>query len=1086
MVIPAEAAAHAVGGVGDAAAGAVPGEEALGFAANSAAADLGGEAVAARAAQEAVQDIGRDAAAAAAGNQVLAGSARDAAGASAVQAAAVQATGDAAAATAKDQYLLAMAQRMQANTARDAAASGLASAAGASAAGTAAGAATGWWARWGNVIHWVIAGGAEFLAVFIPATVAAGGAAAVMAQGVGDLYEHLMAMYDAQEATANIFGETTGEMVGMKDVLQAAQNAADPRIFELLGAGINIAKADSGQFVQEGTQVLNVLDQFAAKITGELTGAVGGQLHTLMADGTRDLAGLGAVLGNTGHAVINLAADMPGLAEVLLSVLDGATRLLSVLSGMPGILITIAMGFEEFGRWGSLASSVLGKLTGASVESTGAWYSLWGNALIVSQNFVRAAMTGFANVASGLSSLLMSGGAFAAQWGAKMMAAGAAEDVMGAEGVVAAGETTVLEDALFTAGATAMVTAGEMAGLGAALAVFAAEVQAAIAVVTPFGAFLIVLAAVGFGILIDKAETATTAIEKWSQAMNAALRSTSDLELIPKIASDIANADVQMAQAQQQFTQAANASGSAASDVASRLNGTSGAAYGAALNIHDLADESHYLDNAMQTVLEGAGMLADTYKTSFIGALALAQGAGVNLTQSLKGNSQAAADARIQIANYVAGMNAMGESSTAVGHDVTLLGISSALSATKVQQLNQAIDQFVSGLTGGTADLGALSESILNIGQVTGTTANYLGTDAASINLSVGQVAQSLTSFGQIGAQTWQNFDNALSGSAEQLADWWRTAATEGAAGAPQFTQAMQDIVSEFVPFAAKSGAAQQELVGFAQAQGLNVQTFPQLVSQLKQAGASSGNLATLTQEATGKMADMNQIAQALGSSIGTDVVGAMNNARLAASGLTGAAQDLAGAWGNEHEIDSQVITGFEQTVGALYKVYGNTGLAEQAADAYASSLGLTQTQVNQLNNDIAGYVSSLSKVPRSVNTTVTTNYVVTGNPTLANPSGIQVIDPGHYGHAAGAAYVPPGWAAVGEAGPELIKFAGGESVTPNWQAGPRGGGGGSPAVIHTHVYIDGHEVFTAVQDQTYEYNRRNGLTTTGSLAPPG
>ena len=73
---------------------------------------------------------------------------------------------------------------------------GVDAAAGGAGAGVAV--AAGFWARWGTVIHWVVAGGAEFLAVFIPAMVAAGGAAAVMAQGVGDAYDHLMAMYDDQ------------------------------------------------------------------------------------------------------------------------------------------------------------------------------------------------------------------------------------------------------------------------------------------------------------------------------------------------------------------------------------------------------------------------------------------------------------------------------------------------------------------------------------------------------------------------------------------------------------------------------------------------------------------------------------------------------------------------------------------------------------------------------------------------------------------------------------------------------------------------------------------------------------------------
>jgi hypothetical protein len=944
---------------------------------------------------------------------------------------------------------------------------------------TAASQATGFWARWGNVIHWVIAGGAEFLAVFIPAMVAAASAAAVMAQGIGDLYDHLTAMYDVQEATANIFHETTGQMVGMKSVLQQAQNAVDPRVFELLGAAINIAAHDSGQFVAMGVKVLDILDQFAAKVTAEMTGALGGTLDQLVSKGAQDLAELGAVLGNVGHAVLNLASDMPGLAEVLLAVLVGASKLLEILTSMPAKIITVAMGFEEFARWGGLVSSVLGRMTGVATQATGKWYLLFSNAEIVSQNFARIAVSSLANVYSGLGNLTMRAGSWASSWGASMRDAGDAEVTMGEDGVLAAGKTTVLQDAMYSTGAAADAMGGEMMAAGAEMTTTAAEFEALAAAITPLEALLAVAAVVGFGMLGYEATKSSTALDTWAASINKSLGEASDLQLIPKTVADIADATGKLSQAQEQWNNVAKAD--PAGEVASRYQGMSSAMESATANVSAARTEQDYLYQALNNTRNGAALLALTYGTTFTGALAIAQAAGVNLSKGILGTGAAAVDARLQVANYMAGMEAMGQQAGVVGHDVTMMGIASELSATKVSQLNQAIDGFVSGVTGGTADLGALTQSILNVGQATATTTGTLSDAKNGMNLSLSQIQHGLTNFGDTGSQVWENFDNALSGSAEQLADWFRTAGAEGAISGPQFTKAMQDIVSEFIPFAKDSKTAQEELVGFAQAQGLNVTSFGQLEKQLKDAGASTSNLAKITGLTTAGMADMNQVAQALGASIGTDVVGAMNQATLAASGLTGAATDLAGAWNRAHNVNSQVVSGFAQTVKSLFEVYHNTGQAKAAADAYAKSLGMTQGQVNTLNRDIQGLIGQLNSIHSPPPITITTNYVNNGSPSTAVGAG--GIFPTPSGHAAtGAAYLGGGLTLVGEMGPELARLPAGSSVLPSWQTtgllhGGDTGGGGEGTIglnLHVPVNIGGQRVASANIRQSLIYSRRN------------
>ena len=62
-----------------------------------------------------------------------------------------------------------------------------------------------------------------------------------------------------------------------------------------------------------------------------------------------------------------------------------------------------------------------------------------------------------------------------------------------------------------------------------------------------------------------------------------------------------------------------------------------------------------------------------------------------------------------------------------VGKDMTAVAIQTGITASKVQQLNQAWDAFMQDITGGTQGLGSLVNSIKNIGQVTQSQSSKLG-----------------------------------------------------------------------------------------------------------------------------------------------------------------------------------------------------------------------------------------------------------------------------------------------------------------------------------------------------------------------
>ncbi len=238
-----------------------------------------------------------------------------------------------------------------------------------------------------SALHWILGVSAETLAVVIPATIALGAGMAVAAQGANNAYNHLTSLYTATEATNAAFHQTMGTVLGTGDALQKAQNAANPGVYEILGSAVNDAKTNLGSLSTAGLGVVHMFDEFSARITVDLQQMQkSGQMQSLLGGMVADLTEIGQVFGNLGHAILNFASDMPGLAAVLLQIVDGVSKVIEWISQLPRPLIMGAMALEEFYRWGGLAASMIARiglalpaLAGAPVAiAAGLWSRLAG------------------------------------------------------------------------------------------------------------------------------------------------------------------------------------------------------------------------------------------------------------------------------------------------------------------------------------------------------------------------------------------------------------------------------------------------------------------------------------------------------------------------------------------------------------------------------------------------------------------------------------------------------------------------------------------------------------------------------------
>jgi hypothetical protein len=257
-------------------------------------------------------------------------------------------------------------------------------------------------------------------------------------------------------------------------------------------------------------------------------------------------------------------------------------------------------------------------------------------------------------------------------------------------------------------------------------------------------------------------------------------------------------------------------------------------------------------------------------------------------------------------------------------------------------------------------------------------------------------------------------------------------------------------MVAGLMPLGAASKTARAEIMGLVQQIDPSIQTWSQLSAAVKNSGASMNGLGGIIGGATQKMANMQSVASTLGSVLNTALISALQAAQVSASGAGAAMQKYAQDLMNAGTSAAQTQGDYQAVMGDLEKL----GLSAKQAAAL----------IAQVTQNLAAVQS------KTVTLTVIERSISSGG---APPPGVAA--PGIPGHAAGTPSAAPGWAWVGEAGPELVKFRGGEQVMPNSVSMGYANGTGGFGEQHIHLYIDGREISAAVAKQAVSTQRRTG-----------
>jgi hypothetical protein len=299
--------------------------------------------------------------------------------------------------------------------------------------------------------------------------------------------------------------------------------------------------------------------------------------------------------------------------------------------------------------------------------------------------------------------------------------------------------------------------------------------------------------------------------------------------------------------------------------------------------------------------------------------------------------------------NLITGLTQAGLRSGALGGALQALQIQTALTDSKIQNVNQALDQYISILTGGTSANANFITSMANIGSVSATTRNNLGTNTVQMSLDAKQFAKALTNMGTVGAAAWQNFDQVLTGSMQPMMDWLRTAGVLGAVTGPQVARVALDMASSMAKYAGSNVTAQQEILGFLAAQGLVFPNFQKFEAAAKKAGASQRDQNKIIDQATIAWSHLSAMAKSASTALSSQVASAVAKSALTVSGFNKALGKLQTDMMNKQpaaviQADMQAINRDYQDAQKLAAQYG-----QGIHDASTTASGSVHTASSQM-----------------------------------------------------------------------------------------------------------------------------------------
>lgn len=944
-----------------------------------------------------------------------------------------------------------------------------------------------WWTfgfTVGQAIHMAIMFPLELAATAIPALTALSLALLAMQPMAETVFDHFKNLITASGSLTQAIGNMSGPMSRLAGPMQAIQQASAPNVWIAMGAGIDIATSHLGAFQSVALQVSNMLGTFAVKLQQDLAGSAGKQITGLFSHMVTDAQQWGQVLGQFGHAFLNIMTAMPGLGEYLLTILDQVSKILVTLTGNPVIAFMMKWLFFMTGiyRYALLIQKIM-EWTGATklIQWVGGFFG------------------GGAGAAAGEAAGAGAAGAAAAA-GADVAAAG--------EGVAAGG---LAAEAGMAAAADGAVTLGSIIPpLGIAMAVVA-------------GGFLLWKissheAADGTQHLIQQVQAMPQTplnISTGIDRMMGNLKVLNDTQL-PQLTTQQNNAAraadtmggsldtagrkgyglaVHLAQIDTQVQNNTRDSGALISTIQTQLNklkdqqtffqsmGTNAATVGAdvmALTFQTEIQDSHVQqlnqawDQYFQLLSAGEGGLAG-FSNALNNMLNIPATGGPNLSNATTLNPALTAAQQAQTQAAAASAQAAIQAAQAglAQAQAQLAQAQGTGDPLQVQIAQAGVAQAQAQLQQAQADAQQQAAQAQQTAQQAATGTTQTGT-------TLQQFVAMIQSGSIKGSAAWSNFTQVMSQQLPQLADWFRTAKAAGVMNSKDFQKAILDMAGSMMKFAGNSPAAQAMILGFIQQvgrlpDGVVVKTWQQLKDEVKKYGAGLPDLQSKTDHVTIAMSNLSTMTQNMNKQLQNMEVNAIAAAALAMSGFNQDVQNMIKA---------------EKT----HRDVGGLSWQQWAAKAQQAQKDAMK-YANNTANQILGIKSAEDLL---YDKTVHIGYTITNlgpvsshtfsGHTLGFHGGVVGYQSGGMVGGPGGADRVPVMATFGEGiltaaavsalgGPMAIR-----ALNSSPQAGVAsiggglGGGGGGMMSLNLHVdsYINSTKIASEYRTTTLIYNRRN------------
>jgi len=774
--------------------------------------------------------------------------------------------------------------------------------------------------RWLTIGHYIMMGMNEVLATAGPATVAGLAAGAVGLEGGQTLYGRMVAINAVgQSLGSGIGGQTPGQMLGLGDALQEAQTAADPQVWELLGAGINSIKAATdnasgglSNFWQLGTNTLDMVDRFAAKVTLAFKGGEGKSLNDLVSQGTGDLQQFGDVLGNIGTTFLHVAPALPGVGGDLLSTLQGITKGASWLTGhIPTNLLGLGLAAEAGNRYG--------------VGMVGSLANLMGRAPGGILGTVARTATAD-DVAAGLAA---------------------------AEGDTIAGTGA--------AGALGSLGGASIAGIAAGAYAIGKTITAA----SPTQQWVQRLQTLaGQASFSQAGDTLFSNMNQFASIAGQAGSLSPDRAIGHGLAETFAHGDI------------FGGMRDATQGIFSAFGGPKVRTSGGTANVA-LQNAAQQLNE----LLSAGGQIQSATGGSLEQAYALADMAGLQTATAFKGGKLSAV-AMQQIANTAAGYKAMSQSRGSLFANVGAVQIAQGLQGSQLGTVNPAWDQLISNAAGGSMGATGFAGSIQTM-QSLGSSlksaadaAEVTKLSASATKESTGAIAKALVGFtSPASQQAWSAFSNVsttnpgLIQQAGSMLDWLRTAQTSGVLSGAQVAGAGAYQAQQLLPYARQSPAAlaqlgilSQEVGGPAYQSGkTQAQNYAAISGAIDKAADSQKKYnATVTQGTIG-LSDVSAQAQKFGSTMQEDAYAALAKGSLNLPKMSQDMKDFKAAAG---DVNTSAFHAAAQSLAQDFKsVSASAGDVKAIIGSALSGKGLSASAIK----GIVGQVQAAMNIKVSV-----------------------------------------------------------------------------------------------------------------------